>query len=145
MYFDTAYIAKCYLNEPGGERVRQLAASAPGLASCEVARLEFACVLRRHVREGQLTRRQAREVWADFREDEEADVWRWLPADATLIGKTCDRVNRLGGSTFLRAADALHLGCAVEHGFTEVYTSDRHMLRTARFFGLAGVDVLEPG
>lgn len=143
MYFDTAYIAKCYLNEPGGERVRHLAASAPGLASCELARLEFACVLQRHVREGHLTPRQAREVWSDFREDEAGEVWRWLPADATLISKACDRVNRLGRSAFLRAGDALHLMCAVEHGFAEVYSNDPHMLRAARFFGLAGVNVLE--
>ena len=143
IYFDAAYIAKCYLNEPGGDRVRRLAASVPGLASCELARLEFACILQRHVRERQLKPREAREIWTDFRKDEEAGVWRWLPADAALIIKACDRVNRLGQRTFLRAGDALHLACATEHGFTEVYTNDRHMLLAARFFNLAGVNVLE--
>lgn len=143
IYFDTAYIAKCYLNEPGGDRVRRLAASVAGLASCEVARLEFACILQRHIRESHLTPRQARDIWSDFRKDEAAAVWRWLPADAALIGKACDLVNRSGRNAFLRAGDALHLMCAAEHGFSEVYTNDRHMLRAAGFFDLAGVNVLD--
>lgn len=55
IYFDAAYIAKCYLNEPGAERVR---------------------------------------------------------------------------------------AAASEHGYREIYTNDRHMLASARYFGLAGIDVL---
>ena len=51
IYFDAAYIAKCYLNEPGADRVREVAYGADGLASCELARLEFASILKRHVRE----------------------------------------------------------------------------------------------
>ena len=31
IYFDAAYIAKCYLNEPGADRVRQVAYGAAGL------------------------------------------------------------------------------------------------------------------
>jgi hypothetical protein len=45
IYFDAAYIAKCYLNEPGADRVREEAYAADGLASCELARLEFASIL----------------------------------------------------------------------------------------------------
>jgi predicted nucleic acid-binding protein len=51
IYFDAAYLAKCYLNEPGADRVREVAYGADGLASCELARLEFASILKRHVRE----------------------------------------------------------------------------------------------
>lgn len=54
MYFDAAYIAKCYLNEPGADRVRAAANRADGLVSCELARVEFACIVLRHVREGHL-------------------------------------------------------------------------------------------
>ena len=45
IYFDAAYIAKCYLNEPGADRVRAVAHDAEGLASCELARLEFVSTL----------------------------------------------------------------------------------------------------
>jgi predicted nucleic acid-binding protein len=58
IYFDAAYVAKCYLNEPGADRVRELAYSADGLASCELARLEFASILKRHVRERGYTEHQ---------------------------------------------------------------------------------------
>ena len=75
--FDAAYVAKCYLNEPGADRVREVAYGADGL-----------------------------------------------------------------GSVFLRSGDALHLACAEEHGFQEVYTNDRHMLKASRHVQLAGVNVL---
>ena len=65
-YFDAAYVAKCYLNEPGADRVRTLARGADGLTSSEWGRLEFVCILQRHLREGHLSAREAREVFSEF-------------------------------------------------------------------------------
>jgi predicted nucleic acid-binding protein len=48
-------------------------------------------------------------------------------------------------TVFVRSGDALHLACAEEHGFDEVYTNDRHMLEAARYFHLTGVNVLSVG
>ena len=48
IYFDAAYIAKCYLNEPDADRVREVAYGADGLASCELARLLFTLDARQH-------------------------------------------------------------------------------------------------
>jgi predicted nucleic acid-binding protein len=142
IYFDAAYIAKCYLNEPGAERVRELAYGADGLGSCELARLEFASILKRHVRERHVTRREMKAILTDFEEDERDGVWRWFAITSPLVERARRAVLDLPSTVFLRSADVLHLTCAEEHGFKEVYTNDRHMLKAARHFHVTGVDVL---
>ncbi len=145
IYFDAAYIAKCYLNEPGADRVRAVAHGADGLASCELARLEFASILKRHVRERHVTRREMTAIVKEFKEDERNGVWRWFGVTSELLEKARNAVLHIPGTTFLRSGDALHLACAEEHGFQEVYTNDRHMLHAARHFNLTGVNVLGNG
>jgi predicted nucleic acid-binding protein len=143
IYFDAAYVAKCYLNEPGADRVREVAYSADGLASCELARLEFASILKRHVREHHLTRREMTAILKDFEEDEQSGVWHWFSVNSELLEKARKAVLDLPSTVFVRSADALHLACAEEQGFREVYTNDRHMLTAARYFHLTGVNVMD--
>jgi predicted nucleic acid-binding protein len=69
IYFDAAYIADCYLNEPGADLVREVAYGADGLASCELARLEFASILKRHLREHHVTRREMTAILKEFEDD----------------------------------------------------------------------------
>ncbi len=145
IYFDAAYIAKCYLNEPGAERVRQVAYGADGLGSCELARLEFASIVKRHLREHHVTRREVTAVLKDFEQDEKDGVWQWFGVTSALIEKARDAVLQIPGQVFVRTGDALHLACAQEHGFGEVYTNDRHMLQAAKYFQVTGVNVLEKG
>ena len=142
LYFDAAYIAKCYLNEPGASRVRQLAYAAPGLASCELARVEFHAVIHRHLREGNLTADEAREVIEDFELDEADGVWQWLPVTSPLLNLVCDRIKTLPQDAFLRTVDALHLACASSHGFQEIYSNDRHLLAAAKHFNLIGTNLI---
>lgn len=142
IYFDAAYIAKCYLNEPGADRVREIAYGADGLASCELARLEFASILKRHVREHNITRRELNAILKEFEEDEQNGVWQWFGVTSELLDKARKVVLDIPGTVFVRSGDALHLACAEEHGFDEVYTNDRHMLKAARYFHVSGVNVL---
>jgi predicted nucleic acid-binding protein len=141
-YFDTAYLAKCYLNEPGADQVRELAYTSVGLASCELARLEFATILQRHLREGHLTRRELRTVLKDFATDEQSGVWRWFGVTPELLERARTAVLEIPPTVFLRSNDALHLACAAEQGFQTVHTNDRHMLAAAPHFRLTGVNVL---
>src|SRR3989304_3910286 len=121
MYFDTAYIAKCYLNEQGAEEVIHLASRSDGLCSCEFGRLEFVSVLKRHEREGHLTARQTRIVLRRLQEDELNGVWFWIPVTSGLIRAVCERIMKLPKGIPIRAGDALHLECARENGLKEVF------------------------
>ena len=112
-----------YLNEPGADRVRQLAYDADGLASCELGRLEFACIIKRHLREHNLTRREAGAILKEFEDDETNGVWHWFPMSPALVEQAREAVLRLSINVFIRAGDALHLTCASEHGFREIYTN----------------------
>jgi predicted nucleic acid-binding protein len=141
-YFDTAYIAKCYLDEPGADEVRALAEKSDGLCSCEIARAEVFATIHRHFREGRVNRAQLRYVLELFESEEQSGVWNWLAVTPNLVRTTCDRIRDLPRSAFIRAADALHLRCAREHGYDTVYTNDRHMLATAKHFGVTAKNVI---
>ena len=59
-----------------------------------------------------------------------------------LLEKARKAVLDIPNTVFVGAGDALHLACAQEQGFHDVYTNDRHMPQTARYFELTGVNVL---
>jgi predicted nucleic acid-binding protein len=143
VYFDAAYIAKCYLNEPNAETVRQFAYHADGLASCEISRVEFYSVVHRHLREGNIGSQEAQEVLKDFEQDESDGVWEWFPVTTSLVRLACENIGKLPASVFLRASDALHLTCAKENGFSEIYTNDRHMLGGAQYFQVQGINLIQ--
>jgi predicted nucleic acid-binding protein len=69
-------------------------------------------------------------------------VWQWFGVTSDLLEKARTAVLEIRSTVFLRSGDALHLACAEEYGFQEVYTNDRHMLKAARHFHLTGVNVL---
>jgi predicted nucleic acid-binding protein len=83
-----------------------------------------------------------RAILKDFEEDEQNGVWQRFGVTSELVEKARKAVLDIPSTVFLRLGDALHLACAEEHGFREVYTHDRHMLKAARHFHLAGVNVL---
>ena len=143
VYFDAAYIAKCYLNEPNAETVRQFAYDSDGLASCEIARVEFYSVVHRHLREGNINSQEAQEILKDFEQDESDGVWEWFPVTSSLVRLACENIGQLPSTVFLRASDALHLTSAKENGFGEVYTNDRHMLAGAQYFQVQGINLTQ--
>jgi predicted nucleic acid-binding protein len=141
IYLDTAFIAKCYLNEPGAEKVRAAARNASGLASARLGRIEFWSVLNRHLREGRITAGQAAAIRRKVLEDETKRIWTWFPVTDRLLDAACERLERLPRALSVSAADAIHLTCAQMQGFSEIHTSDAQMLRCAPHFGLQGIDL----
>ena len=141
LYLDTAYVAKCYVNEPDASRVRALVRGRSGLVSSAWCRPELACVMHRHVREGSLTRRQADRLYAIFLQHVSEGIWELMPLSEEVLAAVEAGVRRLHGAVFVRAGDALHLASAALLGLGEIWTSDRHMLAAAPHFGLQGRSV----
>jgi predicted nucleic acid-binding protein len=139
IYLDAAYIAKFYLAEPDSARVRQFIISAGNVACSIHGRIEVCAVCHRKLRENAVTQAKFTANLAQFDLDCAAGAWNWLPMTASVIGIAKSRIAALSPTVFLRAADALHLACALENGHSEIYTNDKHLLAAAPHFGLSGV------
>jgi predicted nucleic acid-binding protein len=141
IYLDSSYIFKCYINEPGTPRVLSLVQNSSGCSSSLHARTEFWSGLHRRVCETVTSIEDARKIWRQFEEDERTGVWHWLPLNDIVIRRACDVFEKLPPEVFLRSGDALHLACAAENRFTELYSGDRTLLSAATHFGLNGISV----
>lgn len=141
IYFDAAYIAKFYLDEPDSDRVRSLAEANGEVACCLHGRIEVSITFHRKFRERAFSPKVFSVVAEQFDADCESAVWSWLPISAKLIQSVSERVRQLDRNVFLRSADALHLASAAEQGFHEIYSNDRHLLAAATHFELRGLSV----
>ena len=141
LYFDTAYLGKCYWNEPGGKLVRELARKADGLYSSAICIAEMACLAHRKVREGPMTPADAVIRRDLFLDDVNKGVVTAVPVTERLLRRVEATTRALPPSCYLRTFDALHLVTAVDSGFVEIWTNDRHMLAAAPHFGLVGRSV----
>lgn len=142
IYFDTAYLAKCYLPENGYREVRALAERHNVLHSVAIARIELASVLHRHLREGRLRLKQIEEHLDQFDQDCSDGIVTFTTVSPALVKTSTAAYRKLPRTTFLRSFDCLHLCAAAEAGFKEVYSNDRHLLAAAPHFGLRGIDVI---
>src|ERR1700737_3123318 len=95
IYFDTSYVAKCYLNETGSAAVRQLAQKQPALACSEYGRIEVAGTFHRNLREGLLTNAHFKVVLRQFASDDRSGVWIWLPLTSELCRKAAAQIKAL--------------------------------------------------
>jgi predicted nucleic acid-binding protein len=141
VYFDTSYIAKFYFNEPESPRVRQLVRTADTIHSSLWALAEFHGVIHRRLREGSLSPIDAHEFSSRFYEHVQEGLWKLIPVHEALLRRTSALIVSVPPHLFIRTADAVHLTAAHEAGEREVWTSDRHMLASAAYFGLTGRSV----
>ena len=144
IYFDTAYLLKCYVKEHGWKPVREVAGSCERIACSIYGRMELLAALHRKLREGELTELQMNVVLRQFDMDESVQLWEWIPLSSAVITAVADAFRSLPRNVFLRTGDAVHLLSARAHGFTEIYSNDAHLLRAAPHVGLSGRDVIEP-
>lgn len=143
LYFDTSYLFRLYASEPGHEAVRELLHEAETVVSAWHARAEFASILLRKRWEKTFDKVVAKGVALQFQEDRDQGILMLLDLTEPVVAKLEEVFYFAPETTNLRAADALHLACAAEHGFREVYSHDKRFLEAAPLFGLRGVDVID--
>ena len=142
IYCDSAYLLKFYIPEPGSAEVRALL-DKQDAASCCLAQIEVVSAIHRKWREGLINESTCRQAIEQFKSDSATGCWAWHPIDESLLSSAQDAFLKLSSSVFLRASDALHLACASEHGFREIYSNDKHLLAAANHFGIKGRFVIK--
>src|SRR6266516_5035487 len=128
IYLDASYIVKCYLREAGSAEVLRLVQQRQGRSSGLHGRAEFYSAVHRRVRENHLSPGDAAAVWKQFDSDERSGHWHCLAITENVVRKACSAFEKLEATVFLRGSDALHLACAAENRFTEIYSGDRILL-----------------
>ena len=141
IYFDTSYVVRMHSRDPGWEKVRQFA-TTDHIACCLHGHAEAIAAFHRKFREGVITQREMATVIAEFEKDSAANAFRWLPLSPAVISRTVSVYGSLPPNVYLRSSDAVHLACAVENGFKEIYSNDRHLLAAASYLGVKGTNII---
>ena len=142
VYFDSALIAKFYLNEPGREAVRRLARTSGVVVSSGIAVVEISAAFHRKLREGAVEREVFDALNGQFAHDLKDGSWQLIGPTPDLLGRVQGLYSRLDKSIFLRSLDALHLITAKAERFDRVYSSDRHLLNACASVNLQGINPL---
>jgi predicted nucleic acid-binding protein len=141
-YFDSSYLFRLYWEDPGFAEVRMHASRSPSLACAVHGQAEVISTCHRKFREGAASKEQFRLLIQQFQNDCDQGGFVWLPLTAAVFQRVEEVYLHAPADAFLRAADALHLACAREYGFTEIYSNDRHLLAAAPLFGVTGVNLI---
>ena len=141
LYFDAAYVAKCYLNEPDAPAVRALARKSESLYTSALTIAEVACVFHRHRREGALNAKSERIVREQFLQDLDDRIWLVLPVTDHILRRVESATRAMAANMLIRAGDAIHLVSAGDAGLKAVWSNDRRLLAAAASFGLTGRSV----
>jgi predicted nucleic acid-binding protein len=142
VYFDISYLVRFYIEDEGFDFARSLAGTTK-VASSFHGEIETIAALHRIYRDSQISRGDYVKLLDQFQNDSKNGAFAWLPAGQQLTPKLEEIYRNASSKFYLRAADALHLACAREHGFTEMYSNDARMLAAASAFGLKAQNVIK--
>jgi predicted nucleic acid-binding protein len=143
IYFDTAYLLKCYIKEAGWEEVRALARKNESVACSAYGKMELYAALHRKLREGEVTGSQLEIIFRQIELDDSQHLWNWLSLTESIMASVVGSFRMLPKSIFVRTADAVHLVTAKTSGFSDIYSNDTHLLSAAPHFGLEGKNIID--
>lgn len=141
-YYDTSYLFKLQCPENGSEEVRAHAATVERLFCSLHGRAEFVSAAHRKVQEGTASTAHLQALIAQLHVDSAAGAIQWLVISEAHIERFENVFRIAPATTYLRAADAIHLASAAEEGFSEIYSNDKRLLAAAPLFGLRGINVI---
>lgn len=141
-YYDANYLFKLQCVEHGTAEVRAHAATVNRLCTAAHGRAEYASAAFRKVREGAATKRDYQLAILQIQADAGTGNLQFLPLTDSILDRIEAAFASAPATLYLRAADALQLATAAEHGFAEIFSNDRHLLAAAPAFGLKGVNVI---
>jgi predicted nucleic acid-binding protein len=144
IYFDTAYLLKCYVKEAGWQEVRALARKCERIACSAFGKMELCAALHRKLREREATKGQLTTIFSQLELDESQRLWNWLPLTESIMASVTSSFRTLPEHIFLRTADAVHLVTAKTNACREIYSNDIHLLAAALHFGLEGKNIIDP-
>lgn len=136
IFCDTSAVAKLYVPEKESLTVRARLESEDQVLVSELVRVELMGVFHRQLREKRWTQAQFLTAVRQFGNDDNGGFWTWLAVDTPIMEAAARTYTTLPDSVFLRSADCLHLVTAIHHGFTDLYTYDRHQTLAAPALGL---------
>jgi predicted nucleic acid-binding protein len=129
-FFDSSAFAKRYVEEHGSQTVDSLCQEATEVGLSVLCVPEIISALNRRVREGLLTRQEYAEAKQYLSQDiRDTAIVNLVPQ----VVSTCTKILE---TSPIRAADALHVACALEWK-TELFVSaDKRQLAAAKKVGL---------
>ena len=141
IYFDPSYLVRLYFQDPGWEKVRELAATDQ-VACGWHGRAEVLAAFHRKCRERVVSAAEFRVLLEQFSKENREGAYHWILQGREVAMETERVYAKLPQTIFLRAADAWHLATASEQGLNAVYSNDAKLLEAAPHFGLEGRNVI---
>jgi predicted nucleic acid-binding protein len=133
MYLDTSTAAKLYLPEPESDAVQRLVNGKGALRSSELLIPEFASVLARKRRQGELSAAAQRDVWTLFEEHLAGGRWSLLRLTPQDFRHAAEILFECQEAAPLRTLDALHLAICRVYRVFPLCTTDQVMQHAADF------------
>lgn len=143
VYFDSALVAKFYVNEPGRAAVRALAREAGRVVTSGIAVAEVSAAFHRKLRERTVDDGVFAALAGQFAQDLDDGLWVLAGPSEDIFRQVHTLFATLDPTVFLRSVDALHLVTARSEGFARIYSNDRHLLAACDHAKLEGINPLE--